>query len=275
MKKFLFLMAIISLLNQSAIQAMQGKGDSSNVDGLQSIRIESTQPPYSRVRRQIERRLREAFADDFMGVDLEEVSVEPELAGPRPIDQEEVRHHRRIVMGCPVTLRVDGVFLEKACGVCMQEYLELGRDEVDVVPLSCGHVFCKECVERLAQERNWNCPICRQPVRSPCVTVNHSDLTGVKEKLDEAVALEVEENEIQGRVVAIPGVVAALRNLAEEAPVSRVSRCIRSIETCLGGVVLLIFCIPFFVFIGFAFGVVCTVPIYLILLILKIVAKAV
>ncbi|XP_023229184.1 E3 ubiquitin-protein ligase RNF114-like [Centruroides sculpturatus] len=46
---------------------------------------------------------------------------------------------------------------EVTCPICLDVY-------VHPVSTSCGHEFCKSCMNRAAEQRNRRCPLCRSPI---------------------------------------------------------------------------------------------------------------
>tara|TARA_E500000178_G_scaffold347522_1_gene400991 strand:+ start:1107 stop:2177 length:1071 start_codon:yes stop_codon:yes gene_type:complete len=49
---------------------------------------------------------------------------------------------------------------ETNCSICMQEFLEDGRE---VTSLGC-HIFCKDCIKEWLEKHNDTCPICRNTI---------------------------------------------------------------------------------------------------------------
>uniref|UniRef100_A0A0W0EXY8 RING-type domain-containing protein n=1 Tax=Moniliophthora roreri TaxID=221103 RepID=A0A0W0EXY8_MONRR len=70
------------------------------------------------------------------------------------------------------------IHLSSVCDVCLQSYTE---DNVEKSPhtIPCGHIFCKECLARLASDHTGNrgpCPICRHPYQLNCIKKLHVDV---------------------------------------------------------------------------------------------------
>jgi len=53
--------------------------------------------------------------------------------------------------------------LEKECVICMSEFQELKRRDIEIHTTPCGHLFCASCINRCLL-RKQECPTCKQPV---------------------------------------------------------------------------------------------------------------
>lgn len=220
MKKVLVLMALVGLLNQPVIQAMQGeaRGAERKSSWAESVLIELPPNSPSRVRRPVLPHPR--CAGDLVAEVLEEGG----FCAVDPIEDLEETfcsklrqcclqccHRKSRHLGILVVddsmkkeQKIKTVYFSDSCSICSKTYSGLTRD---VGMLLCGHMFCRRCLPKLL---NYSvvCPVCTEKINKLLqVFVRYEDLLDAKERFDEAVVScgrRARVNKVRGYIRSLP-----------------------------------------------------------------------
>jgi hypothetical protein len=57
---------------------------------------------------------------------------------------------------------------QEECGICYETITKAGS-------FQCQHQYCMDCIEKLFQYSNYNCPLCREPISQITTTTTNND----------------------------------------------------------------------------------------------------